>query len=151
MIAALTGVSLLCLVGFVVAEDKAKSKDQKVKCPVAGKEILVSKGKAVAYKGANVYVCCDGCKAKLAKDTKKHAVKLNHQLVATGQFKQAKCPLGGRPVNKAQSVSVAGVKVGLCCGRCKGALAKAEGDAQLALAFSDKAFTKGFVAVKKKK
>jgi hypothetical protein len=71
-------------------------------------------------------------------------VKANAQLVGTGQAKATKCPLTGKPINKEMTVEVSGIKVGLCCGGCKGKVEKAEGDKKAELVFSDAAFAKGF-------
>jgi len=145
------GMALVAAIsGSQAADSDKKAKVTKVKCVVAGKEIAIADAKTVAYKGAEVYVCCGNCKAKMEKDAAPFAAKANHQLVLTKQAKQVKCPLAGRPINKEQTVAVGGVKVGLCCGNCKAKLAGAEGDAQVNLAFSDAAFKKGFKVNKKK-
>lgn len=99
---------------------------------------------AVDYKGGKVFFCCQNCPKKFSEDPAKFAVKANHQLAATKQAKQVKCPLSGQPCKADQVVEVGGVKVAFCCGNCKGKVAEAEGDAQAELVFSDKAFDKGF-------
>ncbi len=134
--------------GFAVkAADEAKKFS--AKCVVAGKPDA-KEDKFAEYKGGKVYFCCDNCKAKFEKDSKPFAVKANAQLVSTGQAKQVKCPISGQPVDEAQNSTVAGSKVGFCCGNCKGKVDKATGDDQLALVFSDDAFKKGFEVPKKK-
>lgn len=147
--AAAACVALLAVVAAGNAEE-AKDKVTKVKCPVAGKEIKIADGKVASYKKAEVYVCCDNCKGKLEKDPAKYAVKANHQLILTKQAKQVNCPLAGKPVNPAKTCKVGGIEVGFCCGNCQGKVAKAKGDAQLALVFSDAAFKKGFEVKEKK-
>ena len=150
----LFGMVAACVAALVIAgagnAEEAKDKVTSVKCPVAGKEIKIADGKTVSYKKAEVYVCCNNCKAKLEKDPAKYSTKANHQLILTSQAKQVKCPLAGKPVNAAQKVKVAGIEVGFCCGNCKGKVAKAKGDDQLALVFSDAAFKKGFEVKEKK-
>ena len=144
-------VALAFVVSAGIAEDKPAEKVTKVKCPVAGKEIKIADAKCASYRDANVYVCCNGCKGKVEDEPKKFAVKANHQLVVTKQFKQVKCPLSGGPINKDKTSKVGGQSVGLCCGKCKSAVDGAEGDKKLAMVFGDKAFDKGFKAVEKKK
>ena len=121
------------------------------KCPVAGKEIKIADAKVVEYKKAKVYVCCDGCKSKMDKDATPFAVKANNQLVATRQYRQAKCPFSGGPMNKEQKSKIGGTMVKFCCDKCKSKADGAKGDDQLAMVFGDEAFKKGYVAVKKKK
>lgn len=135
---------LLVVAGFVVAEE-AKKFDQK--CVVSGGP--AKEDKTVAYKGGKVYFCCENCPKAFEKDVAKFATKANHQLVATGQAKQAKCPLSGGPLNKDKVVKIGGVDVQFCCNNCKGKAAAAAGDAQVELAFSDAAFEKAGFAVPK--
>lgn len=119
-------------------------------CPVGGKEIKIADAKVVEYRNAKVYVCCAGCKAKMEKDATPFALKANHQLVKTRQYRQAKCPISGGKLNKEQKTKINGVFVRFCCEKCNGKAAAAKDDAQMEIAFSDKAFEKGFVPVKKR-
>ena len=131
--------SLFAFALVVSAEEAAQ--DVVLKCPVSGKDI----GSVTAdYKGGEVALCCANCKAAFEKDATKFAVKANHQLVASKQAKQVKCPFTGGKLNPAATVSVAGTDVAFCCNNCKGKASKAEGDELLTLLFSDKAFEKGF-------
>ena len=86
---------------------------------------------------------------KFAKNTKKYSTKANHQLVATKQYEQKKCPLSGGDLNPETAIKVAGTDVCFCCNNCKGKVEAAEGDAQLAMVYSDKAFAKAFKKVEK--
>ena len=61
---------------------------------------------AVDYKGGKVFFCCMNCPKAFAADTAKFAAKANHQLVATGQAKQAKCPFTGEDVDTATKITV---------------------------------------------
>ncbi|QDT98932.1 hypothetical protein [Gimesia aquarii] len=137
--------AVVAFMGQTNAADDAKK--GKALCPVAGKP--ANPNQTVAYRGGSVSLCCGGCKAKFTKNPSKYAAKANLQLVSTGQAKQVKCPFAGKPVNPAQSVTVAGTEVKFCCGGCKGKAAKAEGDAQIELIFNDKSFDKGFKVTKK--
>ena len=140
--------SMLMVVALVAfAEEDKKKFDHK--CPVSGQP--AKEDKTADYKGAKVYFCCENCPKAFEKDTAKFAEKANAQLVATGQFKQVKCPLTGGKLNPEAKAEVAGVTVNFCCNNCKGKVAEAKGDEQLKLVFADKAFDKGFEIVKKEK
>jgi len=142
--------ALLCVVVSVqAAKEKAKEKDPLagIKCPISGKPVV--KSGVAEHNGGKVYFCCTNCPKAFAANTEKFAAKANHQLVATGQFKLAKCPIAGRKLNPATKISVAGVNVCFCCNNCKGKAVAAKGDEQINLVFGDKAFKKGFVAAKK--
>jgi len=135
---------LLVVAGFVVAEE-AKKFEQK--CVVSGAP--AKEDKTVDYKGGKVYFCCGNCPKAFEKDVAKYATKANHQLAATGQAKQAKCPISGGKLNAEKTVNVGGVEVQFCCEKCQGAVAKAEGDAQVEMVFSDAAFEKAGFEVPK--
>ncbi len=121
-----------------------------IKCVVSGKAAKDVDGSSVDYKGGKVYFCCANCPKAFSKDTAKFSAKANHQLVATGQAKQVKCPITGKALNPEQKVKVQDVEVVFCCPGCKGKVSKAEGAEQAELVFSDKAFEKGFEVKKEK-
>lgn len=134
----------------IAAAFAAEPKLDGVKCIVAtSKDAKADKSRD--YKEGKVYFCCDNCPKKFDADKKKYAAKANAQLVATEQYKQAKCPISGQDYVDDQSSTVGGAKVYFCCEKCKGKVDKAKGDDQLDLAFGDKAFEKGgFKKVDKK-
>jgi uncharacterized C2H2 Zn-finger protein len=138
--------SLLALALAVVLVSGAPAEDKEdttvLKCPVSGKPVAA--GTETAYRDGEIQFCCPGCPKAFAKDTAKFATKANMQLVSSGQYVQAKCPIAGRPVNPNTAISVAGLDVAFCCKNCKAKAEKAEGDAQADLVFGDKAFDKGF-------
>ncbi len=105
------------------------------------------------YKGGKVFFCCDNCPKAFAKKLeakdKVVAAKANHQLVATGQAKQAKCPFSGGPLKT--ELTVNGAKVQFCCNNCKGKAEKMEGEEQMVALFGDEAFEKAEFKVKKEK
>jgi YHS domain-containing protein len=138
--------SMTLLAAFAVAFAEDKKDEFKATCPVSGKPAL--KDKTADYKGGKVYFCCENCPKAFAKDTAKFAEKANAQLVATHQYKQVKCPLTGKDLNPEAKVEVDGVTVKFCCNMCKGKVADAKAAEQEKLVFSDKAFDKGFEAVK---
>jgi len=125
--------------GMLLAADKA---EKTLLCPLSGE--AVSKDASADYKGGKVYFCCDGCKAKFAKDTAKYATKANEQLVASGQAKQVACPFSGHSCKASTAIDVDGNKVCFCCNNCKGKVAAADKDKQIEMVFGDKAFAKAF-------
>jgi YHS domain-containing protein len=131
----------LCLsIGAKAADDAPK-----LKCPVSGK--FVNKDHGAAYKDGQVYFCCENCPKAFQADTQKYASKANAQLVATGQYKEVKCPLTGQALNPKTATKIGGVSVAFCCNGCKGKVAKAKKGDKLDLVFSDAAFAKGFEKV----
>lgn len=140
-VVAIAAIAVVCLAYSANAEKKEEG--AKAVCPVSGK--ACSPEHSTAYKDGKVCFCCPKCKAAFEADSSKFAVKANLHLVASKQYKQAKCPVTSRPCKAEHAVSVGGIDVALCCPGCKGKVTKAEGDAKLILVFSDKAFAKGFV------
>jgi len=141
-------MTLLCLMvaTTLCLSVGAKAADApELKCPVSGE--AASKDHALAYKDGKVYFCCDNCPKKFEASTKKYATKANAQLVASGQYKEVKCPLTGKALNPDTAVEVGGVSVQFCCNNCKGKVEKAKANKQLNLVFNDKAFAKGFEKV----
>jgi YHS domain-containing protein len=143
-------IAAMAMFGLIVAasinaEDKADPLAG-LKCPVSGKKI--NPEAKVEYKEGHVYFCCEGCPGAFKDNTAKFATKANMQLVASGQYKEAACPIAGKKLNPATAINVGGVEVSFCCNGCKGKVEKAEGDAQLDLVFSDAAFAKGFEKAK---
>lgn len=130
-------------------KDAKKDKLDGIKCPVKG--VAVKENRSVKYRKAKLYFCCPGCVAKFRKTPTKFVVKANHQLVATGQATQEKCPIRFTKLNPEQSLEVAGTKVLFCSAGCKGKVEKAKGDAQLKLVFNHRTFTKAFRVGKKKR
>ena len=140
----LTVVAFLAAV-TVYAADEIKLEG--VKCVVAPRDAKAAN--AVDYKGGKVFFCCMNCPKAFKADTAKFAAKANHQLVATGQAKQSKCPLTGEDVDTATKITVNGAAICFCCDMCKGKAEKST--EQIELLFNDKAFEKaGFKVAKPK-
>jgi YHS domain-containing protein len=138
------------LVGsLVIAADAEKAKFS-AKCLVAGKPDA-KEDKFAEYKGGKVYFCCDNCKAKFTGETAKFAAAANHQLVATQQFTQTKCPISGQPVDESKTVEVGGVKVAFCCENCQGKAAAASEADRKEMLFKNAAFDESFAIIKKTK
>ena len=143
-------IALIATVAFLSTASLYGAKEVKldgVTCPVSGKAVKAEH--AVAYKGAKAYFCCPNCPKAFAGDTAKFAAKANHQLVLTGQFKLAQCPLKQKPLNTATKIEIGGKAVCFCCNGCKGKVTKAED--KITLVFADAAFAKGFKVVVAKK
>ncbi|MDA0657283.1 MAG: hypothetical protein O3C60_00445 [Planctomycetota bacterium] len=143
----------LLLVGTTVltAADKKEDPLKDIKCVVSGKAI--NPEASVEYKEGKVYFCCPGCPGAFEKGKEKFASKANHQLVATHQYHQVKCPLTGKASKEGVKVDVHGVDVGLCCKGCEKAATAAADDKEekeklVNLLFNDKSFEKGFEVVK---
>ena len=155
----LTALLVGCVLslGTAYAEDKSEgAKEPKldgIKCLFC--KMNVKKDVAVDYKGAKIFLGCEGCVGAFeekVKTDKLVAAKANWQLVATKQAKQKGCPMSGGKVDEKMTVKVGGkaaVEVGFCCGNCKKAAAEMEGDKQILALFNDKAFKKSFVVAKK--
>ncbi len=139
-----SSVALLALTVYAADEIKLEG----VKCVVAPKNAAKA-GTGVDYKGGQVFFCCMNCPKKF--DAEKNAVAANHQLVATKQAKQEKCPLTGKALNAEQKVTVNGAEVTFCCPNCKGKVEKASSEDQVKMLFSNEAFEKaGFKVATKK-
>jgi hypothetical protein len=142
-------LSALVVTSSLIAADKIKLDG--IKCVVSGGPAKDIDGSSVDYKGGKVFFCCNNCPKAYGKDKAKFSTKANHQLAATGQAKEVKCPLTGRDLNPDAVVEIGGVKVAFCCNNCKGKAAAATGDDQINLVFSDKAFDTGFKVPKAEK
>jgi len=133
------GIVAFLLLATAYAADEIKLDG--VNCLVAGNKPAKAEN-FVAYKEGKIFFCCMNCPKAFAADTAKFAAKANHQLAATKQAKQAKCPLSGEDIDASTAIKVSGVEVAFCCDMCKGK-AEAEKD-QVAFLFNDKAFDKAF-------
>jgi len=134
--------ALLVAVSLSVSAN-AQQLPEGTKCFVGGKPAKVE---AVAdYRGGKVFLCCDHCAETFTKDTEKFATLANHQLVATGQFEQTGCPISGGDVDAEQFVEVSGVKVFMCCDKCKAKVESAASEEEKQkLVFANAAFEKAF-------
>ena len=136
----IAAVAIVVTANLVADEDKLDLDG--ITCPVSNK--AVNEEVTADYLAGHIYLCCPGCVGPFEKDSAKFSTKANMQLAATKQVKQVGCPISGRDVDNAVTSEVGGVTVGYCCKGCQGKVKKAEGDDQLALVFSNKAFKKGF-------
>ena len=144
----------IVLPGSIADEKKAETpagekgkREFKATCPVSGGE--AKREQSIEYKEKKVFFCCEKCKAAFEADKAKYATKANMQLAQTRQYVQTSCPLSGGKVNKEQTAEVSGVKVQFCCEKCKGAIAEASADDQVAKVFADDVFAKSFEARKR--
>jgi len=136
-----SGLGILAVLMLATAFAADAVKLDGVNCLVAGNKPAKAEN-FVEYKGGKVFFCCMNCPKAFSADTAKFAAKANHQLAATKQAKQAKCPLSGEDIDASTAIKVSGVEVAFCCDMCKGK-AEAEKD-QVAFLFNDKAFDKAF-------
>lgn len=126
-----------------------------IKCIVHGSAEATADSN-VEYREAKVFFCCDNCaetfREKMEDKDSELLIKANHQLVLTGQYTQAACPLTGRQVASDKSVDVGGVNVGVCCGGCESKLTAAtELIDRAKLVFANASFEKGFAKNKSPK
>lgn len=138
-------VGVGCVLGLALTAFAASEIDlTDVKC-IMNPKAAAKADHALDYKGGKVYFCCDNCPKGFEKKFKTDeavAAKGNHQLVATKQAKQAKCPFSGGDLNDETSIKVAGAKITFCCENCQGKAEGMKGDEQLVALFGDKAFKK---------
>ncbi|MCR9293121.1 MAG: hypothetical protein NXI32_10410 [bacterium] len=146
-------VGVGCVLGLALTAFAASEIDlTDVKC-IMNPKAAAKADHALDYKGGKVYFCCDNCPKGFEKKVKTDetvAAKGNHQLVATKQVKQAKCPFSGGDLNEETAIKVAGAKIAFCCENCQGKAEGMEGDKQVVALFGDEAFKKaGFEIVEK--
>jgi hypothetical protein len=119
-----------------------KAAEPELSCPVS--KHPASKDHAVSYKDGKVFFCCDDCPKAFEANTKKFSRAANAQLVASGQYKEVKCPFSGQKLNPETAVEVAGVKVTFCCEKCQAKATKANKEERVKMVFADKVFDKAF-------
>lgn len=137
----LSGFAVLAVLMLATAYAADAVKLDGVNCLVAGNKPAKAEN-SMDYKGGKVFFCCMNCPKAFSADTAKFAAKANHQLAATKQAKQVKCPLSGEDIDSSTAIKVSGVEVAFCCDMCKGKT-EAEKD-QVAFLFNDKTFDKAF-------
>ncbi|MBI5396739.1 MAG: ribonuclease inhibitor [Verrucomicrobia bacterium] len=80
------------------------------KCPVTGKPVDLAK--TVTHEGKVIAFCCDKCVACFQQNPKPLLAKLNLTPI------NAKCPVTGKDVDPAKTVSHEGKVIGFCCDKC---------------------------------
>lgn len=135
--------------GFVVPTGR-------VFCPVAGPGLCSYfpplEGRpelAVEYKGAVVQVCCDACKEMFKKTPEPYAAFAHHQLAATRQARQVRCPLTGKAFDVTIFTEVAGVRVFFASEEGQKKVAALSEVERFCLVFGESAFAQGFVVATK--
>jgi YHS domain-containing protein len=137
---------LLAAKGFSAAGDKESGdKEFEATCPVSGKP--AGEDHVVELKnGQKVYFCCDNCPKAYKADPKKFELKVDRQLLETGQIVQVACPFTGKKINEEAKAEVAQADVHFCCKNCLAKFEKASDDEKLKLVFSQAALKKGFTS-----
>jgi YHS domain-containing protein len=102
---------------------------------------------SLVFDGGKVQFCCGKCKAIFEKSPAKFAPNAHHQLAATGQARQQKCPLCGSEVGRIPPLSIGGVSVGFCTDECRNKAVKATPTERMEMLFGEKAFARGFTVV----
>lgn len=140
------GASICLVISSLFAADAPKLDG--VKCPIAGDDEVDTKV-SLNFNGGKIYFCCNDC-LKSFKEEKdkgkqeKNAANANQQLFVTGQAKQIKCPMEGKPVSESNTVEIGGKKIGFCCEECREKVAGSKQAEQVELVFGTKPFAKGF-------
>jgi YHS domain-containing protein len=153
ILAALTLPLALAPIRATDPEEKAKvfcavvglPKSECCTCPSGYCSLQPRATLATTFEGGKVLFCCGKCKALFEKSPEKFAANAHHQLVATGQARQVKCPLCGNDPKDAFASTVHGATVRFGSAECK---AKADRLAQsdwLEAVLGQKAFSRGFV------
>jgi YHS domain-containing protein len=137
------GMALLISANGFSAAESGDKKEFKATCPVSGRP-AVETSSVELKDGSTVYFCCDNCPAAFEKSPKKFTMKVNAQLLQTGQIVQVACPITGKPVNKETTFEGGELEVGMCCKNCLAKVGKADDEAKLKLLFSEAAMKKGF-------
>jgi len=102
---------------------------------------------SLAFEGGEVQFCCGKCKAIFEKAPAKFAAHAHHQLVATGQARQQKCPLCGSEPVYIPPVNIGGVSVRFCSDSCHNKAVNATPAERMEMLFGEKAFARGFTVV----
>jgi len=127
------------------ATTQAQELPEGLKCIVASETDATAKTTA-DYRDGKVFMCCKECAKSFTEDNSKYATLANQQLVLTGQFEQTGCPIaGGGDVDEEVFVEVGGVKVYVCCEKCKAKIESTEDENEKReLVFADEVFEKSF-------
>lgn len=88
-------------------------------CPVSGKP--VDKQRTSVYEGKAVAFCCADCKATFEKDPTPFLARLDLPGKVTAAVKavNTECPVSGKPVDEACTLSHEGKLVAFCCADCR--------------------------------
>ncbi|MEM9703256.1 MAG: hypothetical protein AAF907_12505 [Planctomycetota bacterium] len=126
------------------AED-APVKLSELKCFIMPKRGVEGK-KVVDWKEGKLYLCCTACVKRVEKYPERYAAGANHQLLQTGQYMQAACPIsGGELASDAPTLTIGGVEVKFANAEHKKEVESIEEEKdQVAKVFRDEAFEKAF-------
>jgi YHS domain-containing protein len=129
----------LAFAGAVYAIEGVDLKD--IKCLI-NPGAPAKQDKSSEWKDGTVYFCCGNCKGKFDGAKDKNAAKANHQLIATKQVEQGKCPISGSDINAEKKIEFKGATISFCCDGCKGKAEKMSDENKLEELFGEKAYEK---------
>lgn len=147
LIAATSAVAVLAVAAYAATEIDL----EKITCVMNPKNPAQPKMTA-KHHGGLVFFCCENCPAGFAKKVKTDKLimaRANHQLVATKQAAQEKCPFSGGPAKATTAIKVGEAGIAFCCNNCKGKAEKMKGEEQLIALFGADAFKKASFKVGK--
>lgn len=99
-------------------KDGAKEAAPLPECPVMGEPIDFTV--SAKTDAGPVYFCCAECVERFEKDPAKYAAKADAQRAALRKRDrvQARCPVGGEPLDGKTNIEHEGQKIGFCCSKC---------------------------------
>ncbi|MEX0741724.1 MAG: hypothetical protein WD079_02935, partial [Phycisphaeraceae bacterium] len=111
-VALLAGTGLTYAIDELETAEGAKQLPVNVVCPMSGRAVNPD---ATSKHGDEVVgFCCNNCKGNFDENPSEHISKVVRLTVNT------KCPMSGRALDPAQTVTYKGRTIGFCCGDCKG-------------------------------
>ncbi len=139
--------TIFCAIVLLAPTDTLSQDLSGIKCIVNGDKNATPDA-SVRYREGLVYVCCEQCAEKFRAKPTAFATKANHQLVLTGQYRQAKCPISGSQVDSLYTANVGGTKIAFCCPSCLRKVSDVPEMADRAeKVFGNEAFDEAFVKV----
>jgi YHS domain-containing protein len=113
--ALLASLALAIMAGFGGAALVAAQTDNALpvnkKCPMSGRAVNLQQ--TLTHEGETIAFCCGDCKANFSQNPAEHASKIQRLTVNT------KCPMSGRDINPAQTLTHEKERIAFCCGDCK--------------------------------
>lgn len=159
------GLAMLCQSAPVgQASDQPKTEKKiTIYCPIVGLpgvktecgcvggycSLKPKEGLVADHGGGKVRFCCAECLKTFKKSPAKFAIAANHQLVATKQARQVKCPHCGGDLGFVPPLEINEVWISFKTEECRKVVAEAKPGDRATMVFGDKGFARGF-AIKQK-